>query len=284
MGAALPRRRLGPSVIGLLTFGACKAGPSPGAAPSPAAATTAPPATVPHVPNGWSFSLDKPAAVGDQGMVVTIRRRPPKRDSRCCAMAAMPWMPRWPPPSRSRGIAKRRQHWRRRIPRRVCRRDRPRARLPRDGAGGREPRHVSRRQGRDRRPIGDRPPRGGRSRKRGRAVGGASEARAPSRGRVSSSRRFAWRRPVSRWTHYAAGVIKAKAEQLARFPASASLYCLAARRWRRVPVSRPGSRPHPAAHRRAWPRRILQGRDRRPARRRDEARQGHHHGERPRRL
>src|SRR6188472_4215729 len=69
MRAALPRRRLVALFIGLLTFGACKAGPSPGA--PPAAATAAPTATVPHVPNGWSFSLEKPAAVGDQGMVVT---------------------------------------------------------------------------------------------------------------------------------------------------------------------------------------------------------------------
>ena len=70
MRAAMPRRCLILLSIGLLTFGACKAGPSPGAVPSPAAVTTAPAATV-HVPNGWSFPLDTPAAVGDQGMVVT---------------------------------------------------------------------------------------------------------------------------------------------------------------------------------------------------------------------
>jgi len=71
MRAAMPRRCLVLLSIGLLTFGACTAGPSPGPAPAPAAATTAPTATVPHVPNGWAFSLDKPGAVGDQGMVVT---------------------------------------------------------------------------------------------------------------------------------------------------------------------------------------------------------------------
>ena len=73
MRADMPRRCLVLLSIGLLTFSACTAAPSPGAAPPPGAVTNAPTATVPHVPDGWAFSLDKPAAVGDQGMVVTDR-------------------------------------------------------------------------------------------------------------------------------------------------------------------------------------------------------------------
>jgi gamma-glutamyltranspeptidase/glutathione hydrolase len=57
--------------LGLLTFGACRTEPSPGAAASQGAAATAAVAAVPHVPDGWPFPLDKPAAEGEHGMVVT---------------------------------------------------------------------------------------------------------------------------------------------------------------------------------------------------------------------
>jgi len=57
-------------VAGLLTLGACGSEPTPGAAP-PQPAAPAATATVPRVPDGWSFPLDKPAAIGEQGMVVT---------------------------------------------------------------------------------------------------------------------------------------------------------------------------------------------------------------------
>ena len=54
----------------LLTFGACTASPSPGSTPPRAAEAAANPAT-PRVPEQWPFPLDKPAAAGEHGMVVS---------------------------------------------------------------------------------------------------------------------------------------------------------------------------------------------------------------------
>ena len=71
MRSTISRPLVGVLSVGLLTFGACTSGPSPAAPPTPAAATLASTATVPRVPDGWSFPLDHPAAVGEHGMVVT---------------------------------------------------------------------------------------------------------------------------------------------------------------------------------------------------------------------
>ena len=49
---------------GLLTFGGCTT------APAPAPVTTNAPAT-PQVPEAWPFPLDRPAAEGEHGMVVS---------------------------------------------------------------------------------------------------------------------------------------------------------------------------------------------------------------------
>ena len=49
---------------GLLTLGGCKA------APAPTPLTTSAPA-IPRVPEAWPFPLDRPAAEGERGMVVT---------------------------------------------------------------------------------------------------------------------------------------------------------------------------------------------------------------------
>jgi gamma-glutamyltranspeptidase / glutathione hydrolase len=56
-------------LAGLLTLGACAPGSSPEAnVPQAAVSTTA---TLPFVPAGWSFPLDRSAATGEQGMVVS---------------------------------------------------------------------------------------------------------------------------------------------------------------------------------------------------------------------
>jgi gamma-glutamyltranspeptidase / glutathione hydrolase len=56
---------------GLLTFGACTSSSSPDDARSQSGATPVAAPTIPRVPDGWPFPLDRPAAVGERGMVVT---------------------------------------------------------------------------------------------------------------------------------------------------------------------------------------------------------------------
>jgi len=58
-------------VVGLPAVCACSSDLAPGAVPSPAPLAAASAATVPRVPDGWPFPLDRPAAEGEHGMVVT---------------------------------------------------------------------------------------------------------------------------------------------------------------------------------------------------------------------
>ena len=286
MRAALPRRCLVLLSIGLLTFGACTAGPAPGAAPPPAAVTTAPTATVPHVPDGWAFALDKPAAVGDQGMVVTDQAQATEaglavlRDGGNAVDAAVATAFALAVVLPSAGNIGGGGFL-------VAHVDgtEPRARLPRDGAGGRRSRDMY---------LDARGETGDRSVTGHLAAGvpGSVAGLWAAHQKLGSKPWASLVEPAIRLAEdgfevdgYAAGVIKAEAERLARFPASASLYV-------------PGGTPLAVGARLKNPdlartlRRIAEhGRDgfykgetADAARRRDEARQGHHHRERPRRL